>query len=211
MDGVIATKSGDSKWITGEGARRYAHRLRATCDAVLVGVGTVLADDPELTVRLARPRKGQPLRVVLDSRLRIPEAAKVVADGAARTVIVTTERSPRAKRERLAARPGVEVLVARAEGGRVAIRDALARLGARDVQSVLIEGGAEVHAAALAAGVVDRVAFVYAPRIAGGSRSVHVVGGNGFARIGAGWVLREVNRKPLGADWLVEGRVEAAS
>jgi diaminohydroxyphosphoribosylaminopyrimidine deaminase/5-amino-6-(5-phosphoribosylamino)uracil reductase len=210
MDGVIATGSGDSKWITGDAARRYAHRLRATCDAVLVGVGTVLADDPELTARLVRPRKGQPLRVVLDSRLRIPETAKVVTDGAAPTVIFATDRAPRAKRERLAARAGVEVRIAPTENGRVAIRDALAILGARDVQSVLIEGGAEVHAAALAAGVVDRVAFFYAPRIAGGAHAVHVVGGNGSSRIANGWVLRDVVRKPLGADWLVEGRIEAA-
>ena len=209
MDGVIATRDGDSRWITGEAARRRAHRMRATCDAVLVGVGTVLADDPSLTVRLARPRKGQPLRVVLDSRLRIPESAKLLSDGAARTIVVTTARAPRAKRERLAARPGVEVIVADTERGHVSLIDALKRLGAREVQSILIEGGAQVHASALAEGVVDRVAFFYAPRIAGGTASVHAVAGNGFARIDQGWILREVTQRRLGADWLVEGRVEA--
>ena len=210
LDGVIATRTGDSRWITGDVARKHAHRLRSVCDAVVVGIGTVRRDDPSLTVRLVRPKSGQPLRVILDSRLRIPLGSRVLTDVAARTLVATTSAAPASRRRKLEKLPGVEVMVCRSRNGSVSLRDAMSRLGKRGVQSVLIEGGAKIHASALADGVVDRVAFYYAPKIAGGASSIHAVGGNGFRRISQGWDLTGVTTRRLGRDLLVEGYIGGA-
>ncbi|MCL6552942.1 MAG: bifunctional diaminohydroxyphosphoribosylaminopyrimidine deaminase/5-amino-6-(5-phosphoribosylamino)uracil reductase RibD [Firmicutes bacterium] len=165
LDGRIAGADGRPVAITGEAARRYAHGLRDTHDAVLVGVGTVLADDPLLTCRL--PGGRNPLRVVVDSRLRTPSTARVVATvGAAPTLVATTMAAPP---ERVAAlrHAGVEVLVQEHAAPRVALRPLLEDLGRRGVLSVLVEGGATVHAAFLAASLADKVVALVAPVLIG--------------------------------------------
>ena len=157
LDGRIATASGESKWITGEAARAEGHRLRAEHEAILVGVETVLADDPELTVRLSSPAaSGNPLRVILDSRLRTPDSAKVAA---ANTLILTTA-APRsigqAEVERLA------------DAGRPDPEAVLAALSRRGLTSVLIEGGGQVAASFLRAGWVDRIEWFRSSILLGG-------------------------------------------
>ena len=153
LDGKIATHTGDSQWITGEASRLRVHELRDRYDAILVGIGTVLHDDPSLTTRLPDRQGKHPLRIVLDSMARTPRTAKLLTDGAAPTLIAVTARAPQ---ERVAAlrQAGAEVLVC-GEGPRVDARALLKARGEREMSSVFVEGGGRVNASLLAAGVVD--------------------------------------------------------
>ena len=170
LDGRIATSTGDSKWISGESERQLSHALRAACDAVLVGVGTVVTDDPELTVRMVPG--ASPMRVVLDTTLRLPLEAKIVGAEAATTVI-TTERSDPARRAELRER-GVRVEVVTEREGQVDLRVALATLRATGTQSLLVEGGSTVITALLAADLVDRLIVAVAPVVLGaGTQAVN--------------------------------------
>lgn len=166
LDGRLATRSGSSRWISGDASLRVTHRLRAAHDAIMVGVGTVLADDPRLTVRLAEGR--DPLRVVVDSRLRTPLDAAVLRDGvAAGTLLAATDLAPperRAAVEQLGA--GLLVLPSSA-GGHVDLAALLAALGERGVGSVMVEGGAGVITALLRLRLADRVTITVAPKILG--------------------------------------------
>lgn len=159
LDGRIATATGESRWITGEAAREQGHRLRAAHDAVLVGVQTVLADDPELTVRLPGRAVDQPLRVVLDSRLRTPETARLAREG---TLILTTDEPA------VVGGAAVERVEAD-EGGRPAIAAVLKALKRHGVDSLLIEGGGQVAASFTAADAVDAIEWFRAPILLGGT------------------------------------------
>ena len=211
LDGYIADHVARRRrapvWITGEPARRAAHQLRSAHDAVLVGAGTVLADDPRLTVRLpARPGgRSQPLRVVLDGRLRTPASAQVLGQGPP-TLIVTAEgaRGLRTRARALAA-AGAEVLALPARGGRVSLRRVLAALAERDVQSLLVEGGAVVHGAFVDARLVDRVALFLAPRLLGAG--VPIAAGAGKTPLPRALRLGPLTARPVGADVLVTGDV----
>jgi 3,4-dihydroxy 2-butanone 4-phosphate synthase/GTP cyclohydrolase II len=170
LDGRIATSTGDSKWISGESERELSHALRAACDAVLVGVGTVVTDDPELTVRMVPG--ASPMRVVLDTTLRLPLEAKIVGADAPTTVI-TTERSNPDRRAALRAR-GVRVEVVTEREGQVDLRSALSTLRATGTESVLVEGGSTVITALLAADLVDRLIVGVAPVVLGaGTQAVN--------------------------------------
>lgn len=207
LDGKIATAQGESRWITGPESRKVVHHLRAQSDAILVGIGTVLADDPSLTVRVGRSSGHNPLRIVLDPSLRIPSRAKVLTDGKARTLLVTTSAGPTAKRTRLAGL-GVDVLVLPAKKRQISWPFILRALGRRGVASLLIEGGAEVHASAMRAGVVDRVLFFLAPRILGGQDALSAIGGMSPTHLRGAWSLKEVTVTRVGEDILVEGRLK---
>jgi len=161
LDGRIATRTGDSRWITNEASRAYAHRLRAASDAVLVGVGTVLRDNPALTARPALA-PDRPRRVVLDSRLRTPLDARVLARDGVPVVVATTSASA-AERRRAFADRGVDVLLCDGTDGRVGLERLLRGLAARGVLSVLVEGGAAVHGAFMEAGAVDKILAYVAP------------------------------------------------
>ena len=179
LDGKIADLHGASRWITGEPARRRAHELRSETDAIVVGVGTVLRDDPELTVRLGRPWPREPLRVVLDTRARTPREARLLRAGTpGRTLIVVGADVPE-ERTRGLADSGATVVRCRTRDGRVDLGALLSDLFAREVRAVLVEGGGEVHAAFLDAGLVDRVAISIAPLLVGGRDATPVVGGVG--------------------------------
>ncbi|MDQ7839741.1 MAG: bifunctional diaminohydroxyphosphoribosylaminopyrimidine deaminase/5-amino-6-(5-phosphoribosylamino)uracil reductase RibD [bacterium] len=207
LDGKIGADRRSATALTGEAARQYAHSLRNTHDAVLVGVQTVLADDPQLTCRLSGGRN--PLRVVLDSRLRTPLEARVVAGMAeAPTLIATTAAAPPAQVEAMR-RAGVEVLVLDQAPQGVDLRALMEELGRRGVLSVLVEGGGTVNASALAAGVVDKVIALVAPRLIGGSLAATPVDGPGLAGVSGAVRLSEVRTRRLGEDISIEGKVEA--
>jgi GTP cyclohydrolase II len=179
LDGRIATSSGDSRWISGEEERRLSHALRASCDAVLVGVGTVLADDPQLTVRMVPG--ASPIRVVLDSALRTPDGARVLSDDAA-TTIVTTEASSTERRAALRRR-GVSVLVVPQGPAGVDLDAALGALHRQGIRSVLVEGGGSVITSFLSLGLADRLVVAIAPRVLGrGTDSVNDLGVTEVAR-----------------------------
>ena len=186
VDGRIATATGDARWISGEAERRISHTLRAGCDAVLVGIGTVFADDPQLTVRMVAG--ASPIRVVLDSTLRVPAGAKVL-DTETPTVIVTTERSDPAARRSLEDRH-IRVLVVPEGPGGVALGPALTALRGEGISSVLVEGGSRVITSLLAGGFVDRLVVGVAPTIIG--QGTEAVGPLGVVRVADG--IRLTNR-----------------
>jgi diaminohydroxyphosphoribosylaminopyrimidine deaminase/5-amino-6-(5-phosphoribosylamino)uracil reductase len=199
LDGKIATIKGQSKWITGDAARADVHHLRDTHDAVLVGVGTVLADDPWLTARL--PRARDPIRIVLDSKLRTPPTAHLLPKKKGpRTIIATTNDAPAAK-ERALVKAGAEVWRFPARrNGHVPLDHLVRALGDQNLTSVLVEGGGDVHASFLQAGYVDEVVLYIAPKIVGGP-APSWVGGNGIATLQAAHRLQLVGEpERLGDD-----------
>jgi GTP cyclohydrolase II len=205
LDGRIATATGDARWISGEAERRVSHALRAACDAVLVGIGTVLQDDPQLTVRMVPG--ASPLRVVLDSTLRLPDGAKLLGADAV-TTILTTDRSDPARRRTLAARRvGVQVLPSGAHG--VDVGAALGALRGAGVETLLVEGGARVITSLLSAGVVDRLIVAVAPTIIG--QGTEAVGPLGITSIADG--IRLINRSMhvVGDDVLLSWDVSQAA
>jgi len=211
MDGKIATASGESKWITGEVARAYGMKLRLGSDAILVGVNTVLADDPSLTVR-TKPAKAI-RRIVLDSQARTPLTAKVVSDEQAWTTIVVGRDAPQKRVAALAKR--VKVLAApyaKSIGGtgKIDLRWLLRQLGSEQVTALLVEGGGEVNGSFLLGGLAREVAFFYAPKILGGRDSRKAVGGGGVKSLGEVIELSEVRSRRLGQDLLMEAKVTNA-
>lgn len=204
LDGRMAGRNGDSRWITGEKARRHAHRLRALNDAVLVGVGTVLADNPRLTVRDAPGR--DPLRVVLDSRLRTPAGAHLVVHGSkAPTLIFHLSSAPQSRRQKLQ-RAGVElVAVPQNRKGELDLKAVLRELAHRQIVRLLVEGGPRVHGALLDGGFVDRVALFIAPRLLGDARAMPLAIGRGRDKIADAWTLQSVQTRRFGEDLFVSG------
>jgi len=230
LDGKIATAGGESKWITGEKARAHGMKLRAGADAILVGINTILADDPGLTFRPAgniqhstfnaqRPRLR---RIVLDSLARTPLTAKVVSDEfAALTTIVVSKRAPKnrvaalAKRVNVAVAPvkAVERAFSRAGSSGASPRQIsldwlLQKLGSENVTSLFVEGGGEVNASFLLGGFAQRVAFFYAPKILGGRDSRKGVAGDGAKSLSEVIRLRDVEWRRLGEDLLLTARVD---
>ena len=193
LDGRIATASGDSKWITSEASRTIAHRLRAEADAVLVGAGTVRADDPELSVRHVSGRS--PAKIVLDSRLTIGQDAKVFA-GAPLVLASAEGISESDRRDREAA--GAKVWTVPCRNARLYLRAVLERAAAQDMISVLIEGGGQVAASALGDGLVDRVAVFVAPKILGDG--IQSVGDLGIAQVSGAVRLENIDVERIGED-----------
>jgi len=168
LDGRIATSAGESRWITGPPARERGHLMRARHDAIMVGTGTVLADDPELTCRLPGLAAHSPLRVVLDRRLRIPLSARIIAEaGRTPTWVLTLAAADPQRRAAMAAAGAVVIDVAADPAGRIDLAAALAALGERGLTRLLVEGGAGLAAALLRAGLVDRLAWFHAPLLIG--------------------------------------------
>jgi len=210
LDGKIAAFDGRARWITAEAARAEAHRRRSESDAVVVGIGTALADDPALDVRLGTPWPREPLRVVVDSRARLPVTARLIGAGnPSRVVVAVADAAPADRIARLQDR-GVSVLACKSAGDRVDVADLSSRLFAIDVTSMLVEGGAELHASFVEARLVDRVVAFVAPKLIGGSRAPSPVAGRGLPLADA-LHLESVTMRPLGVDWLIEGDVGRAA
>jgi diaminohydroxyphosphoribosylaminopyrimidine deaminase/5-amino-6-(5-phosphoribosylamino)uracil reductase len=199
-DGRIATRSGDSAWVTGEPARAFVHKLRATYDAVLIGAGTAARDDPLLTVRLTRGR--DPLRVVVDSRARLSPRARMLREGSSSVLVAATDRAP-ASRVRALQRAGAEVLAVRERQGRVDLQALLAALVRRGVLTVLCEGGASLAGALLDAGLADKLCLFYAPKIVGCGVPMFLA--EGAPEMAAARPLHGVRWQAVGEDLLCQG------
>jgi diaminohydroxyphosphoribosylaminopyrimidine deaminase/5-amino-6-(5-phosphoribosylamino)uracil reductase len=219
LDGKIATASGESKWITGAKARAHGQKLRQGSDAILVGVNTILADDPSLTSRSQKSevrsqnKNSRLRRIILDSRARTPLTAKVVSDEfAALTTIVVGKHAPKKRVAALSKR--VKVLVAPASSSSLVTRHSsldlrwlLKNLSAENVTSLLVEGGGEVNASFLLGGLAQRVAFFYAPKILGGRDAKKAVAGDGAKNLSEVIRLRDIEWQRLGEDLLLTARV----
>ncbi|WP_134702099.1 bifunctional diaminohydroxyphosphoribosylaminopyrimidine deaminase/5-amino-6-(5-phosphoribosylamino)uracil reductase RibD [Ammoniphilus sp. YIM 78166] len=197
LDGKIATATSDSKWITSEEARHDVHHLRNQHQAILVGVNTVLKDNPELTTRI--PHGRNPIRVILDSALRIPLDYRVVTDGQAPTWIFTSQRHSLEKKEQLE-RQGVKVWVT--DGAeQVNVKDVVRLLGEASVSSVLIEGGGEVNASFIEHQLVDKVVLYMAPKLVGGRAAPTFLEGRGAEKMRDALDLTDVSVTPIGNDF----------
>ena len=212
LDGKIATATGESKWITGDKARAYGMKLRLGADAILVGINTVLADDPSLTVRTAQGpsshlRGQKPRRIVLDAHARLPCEARLATDESARLTTVVVNKTVANSRV-TALEKQVNVLRAPSRNGKLDLLWLLKRLGSENVTNLLVEGGGEVNASFLLEGLAHRIAFFYAPRILGGRDSRKAVGGDGASRLDEIIDLTGVQWRRLGPDWLLMANVK---
>jgi diaminohydroxyphosphoribosylaminopyrimidine deaminase / 5-amino-6-(5-phosphoribosylamino)uracil reductase len=206
LDGKIADLHGASRWITGAPARERAHHLRSESDAIVVGIGTVLRDDPELTVRLGRPWPREPFRVVLDTKARTPRTARVIRAGSPGRALIVVGADASQERARELAGTGATVVRCRTRDGRLDLGAVLDELFAREVRGVLVEGGGEVHAAFLDTNLVDRVAIYVAPLLVGGRSATPVVGGVG-RELKSAVRLGGLSVTALGDDLLIEADV----
>jgi diaminohydroxyphosphoribosylaminopyrimidine deaminase/5-amino-6-(5-phosphoribosylamino)uracil reductase len=202
LDGKIATRNGDSKWISGEASRRFVHKLRDQADGVLVGIGTVLRDDPLLTARMKEGR--DPYRIVLDSRLKIPEGAKVFGSSPSKVILATTGSAPRDKIERLEKR-GVQVLIVDSREGRVNLKSCLCKLAEIGVMNLLVEGGSRVNGSFLDEGLIDKFFLFLSPRLIGDPQAPGIFSGRGASSLKEAVVLKEIKTKRIGEDIIVEG------
>jgi diaminohydroxyphosphoribosylaminopyrimidine deaminase / 5-amino-6-(5-phosphoribosylamino)uracil reductase len=205
LDGKIATQTGDSRWITGESARQHVHHLRNQVDAVLVGIGTILRDDPMLTTRLGTLDQRDPTRVIVDNLARLPLRAQVINRAStAPTILAVSDMAPRARLEALE-REGVQALVVPGSPRRVSLSHLMEALGKMGFLSVMIEGGAEINASALQEGIVDKLLLFLAPILIGGKSTPTAVGGEGIETLRQAKRLRDVRIERFGEDILIEG------
>lgn len=207
LDGRIAAHTGDSRWVTGEAARLHVHETRNRLPAILVGIGTVLADDPLLTCRLPEQpgkQRRNPARIVCDSRLRLPPDAALVKTAREVPIYAAYVDGEPDKAAALEA-AGVHLLRCREKDGRVDLGDLMDRLAELELSGVLLEGGGALHWAALEAGIVQKVQAYIAPKLIGGADAKGPVGGAGFARMADARNLRNVELTRLGDDFLLEG------
>lgn len=204
LDGKVATASGDSQWISSEESRQLAHRFRAECDAIAVGIGTALADDPMLTARVeGEVNDRQPTRVVFDSEARLPLESALVASAREAPVIVVAGRA--APREALASLEamGVDVIVASGENEAARVVSALNELGQREIQSLLLEGGPHLAGAFFEAGEVDWMALFLAPIVLGGKQARAAVEGSGVEKVADAYRALRVQTDRIGDDTLI--------
>ena len=205
LDGKVAARDGSSRWITGETARADVHRLRAWADAIVVGAGTALADDPELTVRDPDYRGRPPIRVLVDARGRVGPSGDLFDDQAP-TLVATTELAPTTARDAWR-EAGAEVLVVETDGEGVGLTALMRDLGKRDVQGVLLEGGPTLAWSAVEEGLVDRIVLYLSPKLLGGRDAPTVLEGRGFAPVGQALPMRIGSIERVGEDLRVEADV----
>jgi diaminohydroxyphosphoribosylaminopyrimidine deaminase/5-amino-6-(5-phosphoribosylamino)uracil reductase len=205
LDGKVAARDGSSRWITGEDARADVHRLRAGADAILVGAGTAVTDDPVLTVRDTEYRGRPPLRVLVDASGRTPPSARILSLEAP-TLIATTERCPDDRRGEWR-EAGAEVVVHDSESGRVPLAELMSDLGKRSVQGLLVEGGPTVAWSFVSGGLLDKVVVYLAPKLVGGADAPSGLLGEGVGSIGEALELEIHSVERVGRDVKVEAYV----
>lgn len=209
LDGRIATRTGDSKWITNPSSRHFVHELRHATDAVMVGIGTVVKDNPRLTTRLEGRRGSDPIRIVLDTRLSMPVDAGLLHLSSDSDTFIVTSSSVSPKKRKLFQRPGVQVLGMDCDGDQIDLRALVRELGSRQITSLLIEGGSRVNGSALRAGIVDKVHMFYAPKIYGGDDGVPVCAGPGVERMAQSMRLKDVSVHRFEDDVMIEGYLKS--
>jgi diaminohydroxyphosphoribosylaminopyrimidine deaminase / 5-amino-6-(5-phosphoribosylamino)uracil reductase len=202
IDGKIATKTGASRWVAGKASRRYAHHMRNNFDAILVGINTVLVDNPKLTVRLVKKIKN-PIRIVLDAYARTPLKADILGNGA-RTILVVGPRAPKKKIDALK-KKGAEILKIKTKQAKINMKALMKKLAKMHITSILVEGGGEVVASAIEAGVADKAYFFMAPKIFGGRDAKTGVEGDGVKNPSQAVWLKNVHIEHLEEDMLVTG------
>lgn len=208
LDGRIATRTGDSRWITGDEARARVHELRHESDAILIGAGTAAADDPLLTDRSGKEKHRPLVRVVLDGDLRLSPNSKLAQTARESPVIIFASERADASRVEALASCGVEIV--RTTGGTRNLEEVLRELGRRSIQSVLVEGGATVAGAFIDAGLVNKISFFIAPIIIGGCDAPAAIGGTGAERIKDAVELHHVEIKQHGRDVEITGYPESS-
>ena len=205
LDGRIATRTGDSKWVTGESSRKYVHELRHENDAIMVGVNTVKADNPSLTTRLEDKKGLDPIRIVLDSQLSIPENSKILQiPSGSDTLIITGNSESSPKREAIL-KTGVKIIDTPLKDGRIDLNPLMDQLGKMGITSLLIEGGARVAASALQAKIVDKINFFYAPKILAGDDGVPMCSGTGPELMAGSIPVRDIRVRQFDNDVMIEG------
>ncbi|MFC1812560.1 bifunctional diaminohydroxyphosphoribosylaminopyrimidine deaminase/5-amino-6-(5-phosphoribosylamino)uracil reductase RibD [Thermodesulfobacteriota bacterium] len=212
LDGRIATRTGDSKWISGEASRAFVHRLRHAVDAIMVGINTVKNDDPKLTTRLpddpVKINGLDPTRIILDTRLSIPEDAKVLQLFSDSDTIVITGNSVSADKKDRIEKRGSRVVESSVKDGLIELDPLMDRLGALGISSLLIEGGSHVIASALSAGIVDKIIFFYAPKILGGDDGVPICRGKGPEIMKDSIPVKDVRVRRFDDDVMIEGYID---
>lgn len=205
LDGKIATRGGKSQWISGEKSRNYVHRLRAMSDGIMVGINTVLQDDPQLTVRLEGEKDRQPTRIIVDSRGRIPLESKVVLSaGQTKTILATSDLAPSDKLDKLNS-AGLEVLLLPLRHNKVDLASLIAVLGEREISILLVEGGGTLNYALLEEGLVDKLYLFIAPLLFGGKNALTPIEGEGVEEVENAWSVRDLELKQLENDLLIIG------
>ena len=209
LDGKIATRSGESQWITGAKAREKVHQIRNEVDAIVAGAGTVVKDNPFLTTRLRKKSAAvkHPVRVILDNEFLVPLKSNVFKNAETQRVLYATGRKLPVSRRKELTRRGVEILILKEKKGGVDLQHLLRALGERDITSVLIEGGSEVNASALEAGIVDKVLVFVAPILIGGKDAPGPLGGKGVRRLASAFKIKNMTVNQIGNDFLLEGYI----
>ncbi|GGH24831.1 bifunctional diaminohydroxyphosphoribosylaminopyrimidine deaminase/5-amino-6-(5-phosphoribosylamino)uracil reductase RibD [Paenibacillus segetis] len=202
LDGKIASKTGDSKWISNESSREMVHTLRHRHQGIMVGVGTVIADDPQLTTRLQVPGLS-PIRIIVDSKLRIPDSSKVLSDGLAQTIILTTSQVDPTRVSTLKNR-GINVLTC-GEGPQVDLQDALAKLGELDISSILVEGGGRLNGSLIQNRLVDEIILFFAPKLVGGLEAPGNFRFDGFDLMQDAVSLKDLEVEQIGDNICIRG------
>jgi diaminohydroxyphosphoribosylaminopyrimidine deaminase/5-amino-6-(5-phosphoribosylamino)uracil reductase len=201
LDGKIATRHGDSKWISGKASRHLVHQWRDQVDGVLVGIGTVLKDDPHLTARIRNGR--DPYRIVLDTQCKTPEEAKVIGTSPSKTIIASTQTAPKDKIKKLE-KKGAQVLLLDFKGGKINLKSCLSKLGEMGMMSLMVEGGSQVNGSFLDEGLIDKFLLFLSPKIMGDPQALGIFGGRSIPRLQKTIALKEMKTRRVGEDILFE-------
>ena len=205
IDGKIATSGGESKWITSERSRLHSHELRNRMSGIMVGINTVLSDDPSLTYRGEHKGK-DPLRIIIDSTLKVPFESKVIKYNNNNTIVACVENTDLIKKEKLE-KMGVKIIETKSKKGKVDLQEVVEKLGKEKIDSILLEGGGTLNFSALKEGIVDKVRFYIAPKIIGGENSKNSVSGQGFYNLDDCVNLKDMSYEQMGNEMVVEGYI----
>jgi diaminohydroxyphosphoribosylaminopyrimidine deaminase/5-amino-6-(5-phosphoribosylamino)uracil reductase len=208
LDGRIATRTGDSKWITGEASRKYVHELRHAADAIMVGINTIKTDNPSLTTRLEDKNGVDPKRIILDTNLSIAEDSKVLQIASKSDTIIITGNSKLSEKRNRLEKMGVHIIDVDIKESRIDLNRLMTRLGQLEITSLLVEGGGQVAASSLKADIVDKVCFFYAPKILAGDDGVPMCSGTGPDLMAQSILVKDITVHRFDDDVMIEGYIK---